>query len=123
VLAARDGVVVKVQDGFRRGGLDPALRDKSNGIVVQHADGTFASYAHLSRGIEVQVGERVVRGQLLAESGDTGYAQGPHLHFHVGVVFGGEIEGTTVPIRFDDGTPEGRVPLDGEWCGPGVQAR
>jgi murein DD-endopeptidase MepM/ murein hydrolase activator NlpD len=121
VLAARDGVVVKVQDGFRRGGLDPKLKDKANGVVVQHADGTFASYAHLSPGIDVEVGEPVVRGQRLGYSGATGYAQGPHLHFHVGTVFGGEIEGTTVPIRFDDGTPGGRVPLDGEWCGPGTE--
>jgi murein DD-endopeptidase MepM/ murein hydrolase activator NlpD len=121
VLAAREGVVVRVVDGFDRGGDDPKLQYEGNAVVVLHSDDSFATYAHLSPGITVREGQTVVRGQRLGRSGATGYVQGPHLHFHVGVVFGGEIEGTTIPIVFDDGTPRGQVPAEGEWCGPGVE--
>jgi len=123
VLAAREGVVVRVRDGFERGGLDPALEPQSNLVVVMHADGSFASYGHLQPGIEVREGQRVAVGQRLGRSGATGYAAGPHLHFQVGMVLGGDDARTTIPIRFDDGTPEGVVPREGDWVGPGRERR
>lgn len=122
VLAARAGVVVLVKDGFTEGGLDPALEQRSNTIVVLHEDRSFASYGHLLRGIEVREGEPVVVGQRIGRSGATGYAAGPHLHFQVGLVLGGDDARTTIPIRFDDGTPAGTVPEEGDWVGPGQEA-
>ena len=123
VLAAREGVVVRVRDGFERGGLDPALEEQSNTVVVLHADQSFASYGHLQRGIAVREGQRVAVGQRLGRSGATGYAAGPHLHFQVGLVLGGDDARTTIPIRFDDGTPAGVVPREGDWVGPGRERR
>jgi murein DD-endopeptidase MepM/ murein hydrolase activator NlpD len=101
VLAARPGVVLYVQDGFREGGADPSLLERANLVVVAHADGTMASYGHLRRGLEVSVGEEVVEGQLLGHSGRTGFAGQPHLHFHVGLRMLGE-PGRTIPIRMRD---------------------
>jgi murein DD-endopeptidase MepM/ murein hydrolase activator NlpD len=118
VLAAREGTVVRVRDGFPEGSFNEKLKDKANEVVIAHSDSTLASYAHLSQGILVAVGQRVVRGQLLGLSGNSGYSQGPHLHFQVGKVFG-EVEGFTIPIRFDDGTPDGFVPEQGKQYGPG----
>jgi len=98
VLAARDGVVLYLQDGFTEGGADPALLERANLVVVAHSDGTMASYGHLSRGLEVAVGDTVREGQLLGHSGRTGFAGQPHLHFHVGLRMLGE-PGRTIPVR------------------------
>ncbi|MDQ0284968.1 murein DD-endopeptidase MepM/ murein hydrolase activator NlpD [Desulfofundulus luciae] len=51
-------------------------------VDVYHGDGVITRYAHLSR-IEVRVGQRVERGQVLGRVGSTGNATGPHLHFEV----------------------------------------
>lgn len=103
VLAAREGQVLLVQDGFTEGGTDPKLLERANLVVVAHSDGSMASYGHLERGVRVRVGQRVTEGQVLAFSGATGYAGQPHLHFHVGNRMLGE-PGRTLPIKLRDET-------------------
>jgi len=117
VLAARDGIVVSVKDGFTVGAFDPVLKDKVNSVWVAQKDGTIAHYTHLSPGIAVRVGQHVAKDQRLGLSGNTGYTQGPHLHFHVGKVES-DMEGYTIPILFEDGTPGGTVPEQGLWYDP-----
>jgi murein DD-endopeptidase MepM/ murein hydrolase activator NlpD len=51
-------------------------------VYLRHADGYETRYAHLSR-IDVQVGERVDRGQTVGRVGSTGASTGPHLHLEV----------------------------------------
>ncbi|MGD8729157.1 MAG: M23 family metallopeptidase [Gemmatimonadota bacterium] len=102
ILAAREGQVLLVQDGFTEGGVDPALLERANLVVVAHSDGSMASYGHLHRGVRVRVGQRVREGQLLGYSGHTGFAGQPHLHFHVGNRMLGE-PGRTIPIEMRDG--------------------
>lgn len=85
VLAARGGVVFEVIGSNFRGGVD---RDKhlhsANIVRILHDDGTFAVYAHLNwDSIRVRPGERVQAGQYIADSGNTGFSSGPHLHFAV----------------------------------------
>jgi murein DD-endopeptidase MepM/ murein hydrolase activator NlpD len=101
VLAAREGVVLYVQDGFTEGRADPRLLERANLVVVAHSDGTMASYGHLRPGLAVAVGDTVPEGALLGLSGRTGFAGQPHLHFHVGVRMLGE-PGRTIPIRLKD---------------------
>jgi murein DD-endopeptidase MepM/ murein hydrolase activator NlpD len=98
VFAARDGVVLYIQDGFAEGRADPEFLERANLVVVAHRDGTMASYGHLSRGVEVEVGDTVGVGDLLGWSGRSGFAGRPHLHFHVGVRMLGE-PGRTIPIE------------------------
>src|SRR5207253_2765353 len=55
-----------------------------NYLVIEHADGTFGVYWHLSQnGVMVNLGDHVVRGQTLALSGNTGSSSAPHLHFEI----------------------------------------
>jgi len=51
-----------------------------NTIIIDHGYGLQSMYAHLSS-YEVQVGESVTIGQIIARSGTTGLASGDHLHF------------------------------------------
>jgi murein DD-endopeptidase MepM/ murein hydrolase activator NlpD len=87
VLAAREGVVMTVDNDFFGAGLDMArYGDRANNIRIVHSDGTMAVYAHLElESAKVHVGDHVRAGQELALSGDTGYTNGPHLHFCVQV--------------------------------------
>jgi murein DD-endopeptidase MepM/ murein hydrolase activator NlpD len=48
-------------------------------VVVDHGDGIATRYAHLSS-IEVRPGDEVDAGQVVAQSGASGRATGPHLH-------------------------------------------
>ncbi len=51
-------------------------------VVVKHANGLATLYAHLSS-IGVSSGQVVTTGEVIGNSGMTGYATGPHLHFSV----------------------------------------
>ena len=51
-------------------------------IVVDHGNSVETCYAHLSQTLVVS-GQEVVRGQVIALSGATGRATGPHLHYEV----------------------------------------
>ena len=100
IMAARGGVVFDVAASNFRGGLDPA-RDgpAANVIRILHDDGTYAIYAHLNtNSIRVRPGDRVQRGQYIADSGNTGFSSGPHLHFAVVRNAGMAIE--SVPVTF-----------------------
>lgn len=95
VYAARGGIVVDAEGNFFRSG--PV--DEANLIRILHDDGTFGVYAHLNRStIRVRAGDRVERGQYIADSGNTGFSSGPHLHFAVLRNAGFQFE--SVPVQF-----------------------
>jgi murein DD-endopeptidase MepM/ murein hydrolase activator NlpD len=84
VHAARDGVVVLVEDSHELGCGREECGRFANFVVVLHSDGTTGEYFHLARGsVQVRPGDRVARGQWLARSGNTGFSTAPHLHFGV----------------------------------------
>lgn len=113
VLAARDGIVLLVVDGFPDGGEDEKFRYRSNGVHVLHGDGTIASYGHFDRGVPVREGQHVRAGDLLGASGNSGQSKGPHLHFQVSAQRFGQ-DAQTVPIVFVGGI----VPAVGSSYGP-----
>ena len=81
VYAAEDGTVSYVQ--IWDGSYDTTgMMSYGHMVEVRHADGNTTLYAHLSE-INVQQGEKVVRGQRIGRAGSTGNATGPHLHFEV----------------------------------------
>ena len=63
----------------------PLERGSGNHVVLDLGEGRFAFYEHLRHGsIVVRVGERVRRGQTIAQLGSSGSTSvGPHLHFHI----------------------------------------
>lgn len=82
VLAARDGVVVEVVQSNDQSCPSRSCAEYNNRIMIYHADGTFAAYAHLKHnGAAVHVGDKVKKGDLIGYSGNTGWTDGPHLHF------------------------------------------
>jgi murein DD-endopeptidase MepM/ murein hydrolase activator NlpD len=84
VHAARDGLVVLVEDSHDAGCPREECGRFANFVVVLHSDGTTGEYFHLQRGsVRVRPGESVARGQWLARSGNTGFSTVPHLHFGV----------------------------------------
>lgn len=84
VHAARNGIVVKVKSDSNLGGANRSFEKHANEIIIEHDDGTLASYTHLKQnGVIVKVSQKVKQGELIGYSGKTGYAQGPHLHFIV----------------------------------------
>ncbi|WP_418960106.1 M23 family metallopeptidase [Streptomyces tritici] len=64
-----------------------------NEVVIQHADGTYSQYAHLSS-LAVSAGESVRGGQQIGLSGSTGNSSGPHLHFEIrtGPSYGSDVD-------------------------------
>ena len=51
-------------------------------VVVDHGNGLETYYAHLSQYLAIP-GQEVGRGQVIALSGGTGRATGPHMHYEV----------------------------------------
>ena len=99
VYAARAGTVINVRHDSFSGAPLPALLDQANVVEVLHEDGTIAIYAHLHwDSIRVRIGQRVQLGEYLANSGNTGFTTGPHLHFAVWRNSGsGDV---SVPVQF-----------------------
>jgi len=113
IFAARGGVVFDVAASNFRGGLDPERDGPAANVVrILHDDGTYAIYAHLNTNtIRVRPGDRVKRGQYIADSGNTGFSSGPHLHFAVVRNSGMRIE--SVPVTFLGANSDMIVPASG----------
>ena len=74
VYATGDGKVIKA--GWETG--------YGNLIQVDHGFGYVTWYAHLGK-YKVRPGQKVVRGEVIGEVGNTGKSTGPHLHYEVHV--------------------------------------
>lgn len=130
ILAAADGTVIRAESRVRQAFLGWGICDFTarsfvgNHVLIEHAAGEYALYAHLIRAsVAVAPGDRVERGQVLGRCGHTGHSTEPHLHFHVqdsADLFGG----MGLPVRFSrlfvDGEPDDGVLLT---AGNRVQAR
>ena len=72
VLAAADGTVCET-------GFDP---ERGKYLVLDHGNGLRTVYGHC-RSVDVERGDTVRAGEMVASVGATGLATGPHLHFEV----------------------------------------
>ncbi|WP_081280409.1 M23 family metallopeptidase [Stenotrophomonas maltophilia] len=95
VFAVADATVIQAKDGLpdnspkTPAGFTPALPLSmetlaGNTVVLDLGRGQFAHYAHLQPGsVAVKAGQRVRRGEHLANIGNSGDARWPHLHFQI----------------------------------------
>lgn len=113
VLAARGGIVFEVAGHNFKGGINRAENAHSaNFVRILHNDGTYAVYAHLNwDSVRVRPGDYVVAGQYIADSGNTGFSSGPHLHFAVQRNAGMQI--LSLPVEFRGPMSTGVVPATG----------
>jgi len=72
VRAPADGVVILA--------ADHPFTLEGNLLMIDHGMGLNSAFLHLSK-IDVAVGDHVRQGQIVAESGASGRATGPHLHW------------------------------------------
>ena len=74
VLAPAAGTVIEAGDFFFSGNL----------VYVDHGQGLITLFAHLDQ-IDVSVGSKVKKGQVIGRVGATGRVTGPHLHWSLGL--------------------------------------
>jgi murein DD-endopeptidase MepM/ murein hydrolase activator NlpD len=123
VLAARGGIVMEMEDDFHGGGQqEERYIDRANFVRILHDDGSMAIYAHLQpNSARVYPGGRVPTGAWIANSGNTGFSSGPHLHFAIQMNAGMALE--SLPFRFRQAggavvTPDTRMILGGVLTSP-----
>lgn len=74
IVAPADGLVTTI-------GSDP---DHGKMVVLSHGHGIVTRYGHLSQ-VDVEIGQKVGRGQTIGKMGNTGRSIGPHLYYEVRV--------------------------------------
>lgn len=89
VLAVADGTVVSALDGLPDqipGALPkglPVEHADGNNVVLKIAGGVFVLYAHLKPGsVRIRPGQKVQKGQVIGQVGNSGNTTEPHLHLH-----------------------------------------
>lgn len=89
IYCSGDGVVVMVKYSKARTGY-------GNEVMIDHGFGYKTRYAHMHT-IDVEKGQKIVRGEKIGTVGNTGKSTGPHLHYEV--IYKGK---TTNPSAFMD---------------------
>lgn len=72
--------------------LAQAMYLYGNVVIIDHGAGVFSSYNHMSS-ISVAVGQQVAQGDYLGAMGQTGFVNGPHVHWEA-VVHGLRVNAT-----------------------------
>jgi murein DD-endopeptidase len=118
VLAVGNGRVVEIQDGIPEN--DPTSDTKAVPITLKTVGGNYlildlggnryAFYAHLKPGsFLVRKGVKVKRGQRIAQLGNSGQSDAPHLHLHI-MDAPSPLAAEGLPLVFDSFELLGHIP-------------
>ncbi len=92
VLAAAAGTVLRLRDGEtdtlkteeEMASIRESRKECGNGIFIDHGEGLQTIYCHLKKdSITVKPDQKVSAGEKIAQIGQSGLAEFPHLHFGV----------------------------------------
>jgi murein DD-endopeptidase MepM/ murein hydrolase activator NlpD len=72
IIAPAEGIVSDIGSDWAHGKI----------LVISHGFGMISHYSHLSK-VFVHVGQKIKRGDKIAEVGMSGKTTGPHLHYEV----------------------------------------
>ena len=81
IIAAKAGTVVFAEGKYKVGNANDG-GGYGNSIVIDHGDGYYTRYSHLSS-VNVKVGDTVTKGQKIGVMGSTGNSTGTHLDFTI----------------------------------------
>jgi murein DD-endopeptidase MepM/ murein hydrolase activator NlpD len=113
IYAARAGTVIEVASQFFEASTDPKRAARANVVRILHPDGTMAIYAHLNwDSIRVRPGQTIERGEYIADSGNTGFSTGPHLHF--AVIRNVGLHHESLPVQFTGAAGAASAAVTGE---------
>lgn len=92
VLATADGKILRLRDGEddtpkskeQIKAIKEAGKECGNGIVIQHSNKMQSFYCHLKKGsIKVKIGQDIKKGDPIAQIGESGQSEFPHLHISI----------------------------------------
>ncbi len=84
IYAAQNGIIKEVKFNSNLSGKTSKFIKHANFIKIIHTDKTMALYAHLKQnGVLVKKDQKVSAGEVIGQSGCTGFCDGAHLHFEV----------------------------------------
>lgn len=83
VINAPKSVVWSTQDGVVA--LKERFEDAGNTVAIDHGCGVISYFYHLDEFANIEVGQKVAKGNPVGTIGKTGYAKGYHLHWEMRV--------------------------------------
>jgi murein DD-endopeptidase MepM/ murein hydrolase activator NlpD len=122
IYAVADGTVVSILDDVEANApgvlpsTNPELRAKltvanadGNHIILDIGGGVYAMYAHMIKGtLKVKPGDKVKKGDVIGELGNTGNANASHMHFQL-MNDPSILEGDSLPYVIDQFTYRGQL--------------
>ncbi len=119
VSAPADGTVRMIRMDSNSYGCDSAYANDANYVIIDFGDGTEALFLHLQAGSSnLQVGQAVKRGDVVARVGNSGWICGTHLHFQIQQTCG-SWWCQSIPSSFQAfGDPAPGTSITSDNCGP-----
>jgi len=116
VLAAADGTVVDVQDGYQDNTPGRPVSDSPRGnmVLILHGNSEFSLLTNLKQNsIKFKKGDKVKQGEAVAECGNSGPSPAPHVHYQLQDSAGLPLP-DSLPAQFVDYVADGKPVAVGE---------